>query len=248
MKSVITEVNTEYTKKYSTDVSGYLRLVKEIGVYEYLKESIHIPRVIEKYLGDSALIKIETINGISLKQLLAKNDNKNPTPHKWNDAKVYLKQYVDAEMDLLHKGALYRDLNVDHVIFSNQVAYFIDLESTIIKDEHDEWTLNDMRGTWETMAPEEFRGFGKLDSRTATYRVAVVAHVLLTGELPFEQPLKTRARTRSRRMKHPAKISQVLDKNARRIFKSSLERNPVRRHKDPMSFFNKLNDAYIDQK
>lgn len=246
MKSVITEVKPEYTIKYSTDASGHKRLVKEANIYEYLQESIHIPKIIKKHLNDSASITIETINGTSLNQLFKTNDN-NLSPIDWNDAKVYLKQYVDAEMDLLEKGALYRDLNLDHIIFSDNVAYFIDLESTIIKNEHGEWILNDMRGTWETMAPEEFKGFGKLDSRTATYRLAVVAHIMLTGKLPFQQSFNTRARTRAMRIKHPYNISPVFNRATRKIFKSALEQNPARRHKDPMSFLNKLNSVYEGQ-
>jgi serine/threonine protein kinase len=236
MKSVITEVKAQYTSKRSTNDSGRARLIKELAVYEYLRESLHIPKLIEKKIGNNIFFKAQTLSGISLKQLLKINDSYNSAPIEWTDAKVYLKQYIEAEMDLLDKGALYRDLNLEHILFSDNKTYFVDLESTVLKNENDEWLFNDMRGTWETMAPEEFRGSGKLDARTVTYRVAVIAHLMLAGKLPFEQSSNTRSKTHSIRLKHPAKISHSLDTHVRRVFESALQREPVRRYKDPMSF------------
>jgi len=248
MKSVITTVDTDYTTKSSTSRSGYARLAKELAVFKHLKESAHIPKAIEKHRGDSAVsIKMETIHGVSLSELLHAKDNSSFTSLHWSEAKIYLQQYIEAEMDLLQKGALYRDLNIGHIIFSKDVAYFIDLESTVIKNAHNEWILNDKRGTWETMAPEEFRGFGRLDARTVTYRVAVIAFMMLTGTLPFEASSATRAMTRAKRLKHPANVSQLPNKAAQRVFRSALERNPARRFKDPARFWDALTTAYENE-
>lgn len=245
MKSIITEISDQQIHKYSTGSSGYIRLARELKVFEYLKDSPHIPKLVKsKDANKKASIYMEKINGISLKELLGMQDEYVTKPLKWSEAKKWLGQYIDAEMDLLRRGALYRDINLDHVIFSEGKAYLVDLESTIIKNNQDKWLLNDMRGTWETMAPEEFGGYGELDSRTVTYRVAVLAHIMLTGRLPFERFPYSRSTTHHMRLKHPAKIDALLGAKTRRVFMSALARKSTHRYKDPAKFLECLNESY----
>jgi len=245
MRSVVTETSDQQIHKHSTGLSGYISLARELKVLEYLKDSPHIPKIVKsKDANRKASIYMEKIQGISLKELLGMQDGYDTKPLKWSEAKKWLGQYIDAEMDLLHRGALYRDMNLDHVIFSEGKAYLVDLESTIIKNNQDRWLPSDMRGTWETMAPEEFGGYSELDSRTVTYRAAVIAHVMLTGKLPFERFPYSRSTTHHKRLKHPAKIDALLDTKTRRVFMSALARKPTHRYKDPAKFLENLNSSY----
>ncbi len=245
MRSIVSEISDNHIYKYSTGLSGYISLAYELKVFEHLKDSNHIPKIIKsKDANKKVSIYMEKIKGTSLKELLGMQTEYDTKPLAWGEAKKWLTRYIDAEMDLLNRGVIYRDMNLDHIIFSDSKAYLIDLESTIIKNDQDKWHLNDMRGTWETMAPEEFRGYGELSTRTATYRSAVIAHLILTGKLPFESSPHSRSTSHHRRLKHPAKIDPSLSAKTRRVFMSALARKPTHRYKDPARFLENLVSSY----
>ncbi len=245
MNSVVVEILDQWVRKYSTDLSGYQRLSRELKVLKCLSGSVHTPTVVQSR-DDTAKISIdmEAIQGQSLRELLDMQTDYVTTAMPWNEAKQWLAQYIDAEMDLLSRDALYRDMNLDHLIFAGNRAVLIDMESTIISADQGKWLLNDMRGTWETMAPEEFIGYGELSARTATYRVAVIAHIILTGKLPFKRFSDSRSATYHWRMMHMAEIDRGLSHKTRRVFASALARKPIHRYKNPERFLDKLTASY----
>ena len=245
MKSVITEVSEEATNKYSTDQFGYERIIREQKIFGFLKNCSHVPTIVNMEHDDmKASIKMKTIRGKSLREIIGIKDEYDIEAMSWNAAEKLLKQYIEAEMDLLSRRALYRDMNLEHILFTNNQAFLVDLESTIISEVPNKWVLNDMRGTWETMAPEEFSGYGELNPRTATYRVAIIAHILLVGKLPFKRFPASRSDTHHWRLKNNAEVGGILNKNTQRVFKIALARNHVHRHKDPIGFFKALSDSY----
>lgn len=245
MKSVVTELDKECARKDSTTDAGYLRLSKEIRIYEHLKTSPHVAKVLSsKDDGIVASLQIETIKGVSLRQAIDTQATGSVAALPWPEANKLLRFYVAAEMDLLQRGALYRDLNFEHLLFNENGVFFIDLEATLLKNTENEWLLSDTRGTWETMAPEEFSGYGVLTARTATYRVAVIAHLLLAGTLPFEIDGGSRAKTHQWRKNHVPKVSRGFDKKVRKVFMSALSRQTARRHKTPARFLQNLEGAF----
>ena len=241
MKSVVTEVTEGQTLKYSTDPAGYKRIMGEQEILMFLKDSPHTPTIL-KVESDTtrASITMQTIHSKSLREILDINDEYSTKPRAWKEAKKLLEPYVEAEMDLLARGALYRDMNLDHILFAHDKTYLIDLESTIINTSCGKWILNDMRGTWETMAPEEFPGYGELSTRTATYRVAVIAYIILTGKLPFKRFPDSRSETHHWRMRHPVEAADMLSKDIQQVFKIGLARKPTHRYKDPLAFLKQL--------
>lgn len=244
MKDVTVEITEQHVRKFSSTPLGYARLQNELSIYQSLEGLRSIPKIITvKKTADTIEMTMELIEGQSLKQILDIKDEYISTPIPWNEAKKLIGNYVAVEMELLAKNALYRDLNLDHLIFGDQKAVLLDLESTIVSHS-DTWLLHDMRGTWETMAPEEFPGYGMLTSQTATYRVAIVAHQILTGQLPFKRFPHSRSSTHTWRKRHVVEVSPLLNDAARRVFKAALARQPERRHKDPARFLEKLSKTY----
>jgi len=240
MKDVSVEITDQHVRKFSNGPLGYVRLNNEANTYKQLKGLSSIPRVIDvAQTTDTITLVMEHVKGQSLRQLLDIQDQYTSRPIPWSRAKKHIQYYVAAEMSFLHANALYRDLNLDHIIFTNQKAVILDLESTII-GKNDTWTLRDTRGTWETMAPEEFMGYGTLTARTATYRAAIIAHQILTGQLPFKRFPHSRASTHAWRKRHPAEISSLLDTPTRRVFGAALARNPTQRYKNPARFLEEL--------
>ena len=245
MKSVITEVLENETRKYSTNSLGYKRVMQEQKVFKFLEGCSYIPGVIKmESSAAEASIVMNTLKGKSLREILGVRDEFTIKPVSWKYAKQILQQYVEAEMDLLNRGALYRDMNLDHIVFLDDRAYLVDLESTLTNVNHSNWTLKDMRGTWETMAVEEFSGYGELSARTATYRVAAIAYIILVGSLPFKRFPHSRSKTHRWRSRHPIEIDERLSKDVRRVFKVGMARKPMHRHKDPKSFLKQLEKAY----
>jgi len=242
--SVIVEQNSNsQIRKYALSKAGRDRLQNEFIAYKQLADNPHIPALINHtFSNDQSELIIEYVDGESLQKWLTCDNDYRVSPKTWAQANVNLKRFVDAEMSLLNAGVLYRDLNLDHVIFRSSKAYFIDLEASVFKsDATNTYPFNDTRGTWETMAPEEFRGAGDLSERTATYRVAAISHMVLYGQLPFDHDATSRST--SNRLRHrPLRLNHRLSGRERKLFSAALSLEPARRHTNPNSFFNSLQE------
>lgn len=246
MKDIEIEISESTVKKHSQTRAGYLRLSKELTVLQALADSPFAPKVLSSTKKNGSIsFTLGYIKGENVKQWLDLKEDWSTRKLSWEEVRGRLSQYVDAEMDLINRGALYRDMNLEHVIFSGSTAMLIDLESTILRDPNvSEWVLSDIRGTHETMAPEEFPGFGKLTERTATYRVAVIAFLALTGRIPFVRG-EHRSMTYKWRKQHPPKFKAgELPMAVQRVFASALSRKPAHRQKNPESFFMALEESY----
>lgn len=239
------EITGGHIHKLSDTLNDRLRLQHEERILRTLRNSPHTPSVVEVHQDkENVTLIMEYITGESAQQWLNMERNWLAKSNSWKNMRVRLGQYIAAETDLLKRDVLYRDLNLNHVIFTNEKAVLIDHEEAIMKSPIDlTWHLDSHRGTWETMALEEFSGHAELTARTATYRSAVIAHIVLTGCLPFPRfPL--RSLVYKWRKNHPPHISPHLSKSTRQVFAAALSRKPERRYKDPASFLDALSKQY----
>ncbi|MFZ2560340.1 MAG: hypothetical protein WAW91_01780 [Candidatus Nanoperiomorbaceae bacterium] len=226
-------------RKSATTPGDLARLTVETSVYRRLKGNPHAPQV---YEATPKSLTLECIEGESLADYLQRVNQPDVArrPSLRQTMKL-LDRYVAAETALLADGVLYRDLNLQHVIFTGQKTVMIDFEASLIQDQPPGWvTLPRARGTWEDMAPEEFVAGNALNSRTASYRVAVVAHLMLTGHLPFRHGFKNLSQARRWRLKRPLMIDRDLPKAMRKTIAASLQIEPAKRHKNPKNFFQAL--------
>lgn len=240
----VTIGETEVTKVALTS-QARTRLAFEALALTVFQDSPHIPAA-KRYDATMGTLVSERVAGKSFKEVFAVNDEWHATAMPWAAVAPLLEQYVTAETDLLARGAMYRDLNLEHLIFTGDKAVLVDHEETVGNIEgEDQWYFKSIRGTWETMAPEEFRGYGYLTERTATYRAAVLAHLALSGELPFPRfPLRRDVhRSRKRRV---AQIAGSLPQQSRRVLRVALDERSARRHASPEHFFKALKSTYED--
>lgn len=244
MSDVVVEILENVVLKYSTTNKGNIRLRRELKVLKALQASPHTPNLIKSTDKDHKLtITMDKIFGENIQNLFSIHEYVlKPVP--LSIARTYIKQYIEAEMDFLSRGYLYRDLNLEHIIFNSGKMVLLDHESTLFSLDREKWQLNDTRGTWETMAPEEFLGYGELSARTATYRTAAIAYLLLMGKLPYKRFSDSRSSTFSWRKKYKPIIDASLSKPVQRIFKTALAIKPVHRYKNPRIFFLRLTKAY----
>lgn len=245
MQDVVVELANQQVCKYSTNPAGYNRLSRELSVLKSLQGSNHIP-IVTNFLNKNGKIVIymDEVKGQNGKQLIGMKDGYSTQPIPWKQAKKWLQQYVEAEMDFLTRNSLYRDMNLDHLIFTGDKIVFLDFESTVINSGEATWQFRNLRGTWETMAPEEFPGYGQLSARTVTYRAAIISHILLTGTLPFKIFPVSRSATYKWRKQHVAEVSPRLSDQTRHVFMSALARKEAHRYKNPESFFKALVASY----
>ena len=178
--SVTTHVSPVEVIKTATMPDGIERISREHTVLKHLSKTACVAEIYSYAQdGNHAELTIEHLPGESIKTWLQLTDGWDSTMFAWSDAKERIGQYIDLEMTLLSNGVMYRDLNLEHVIFTDTGARIIDLEASIVGTTHDDvWRLDNAqsdRGTWETMALEEFRRPALLTERTATYRAAVIA-------------------------------------------------------------------------
>lgn len=235
--------NPGRVRKQAEGIDDIPRLQAEQGYLRHLAQTGHVPRIIE---ATQQWIDMEYIKGQSLKEWLALTPDWQATVPPLDEALERLMQYAQAEQALLDAGVLYADLSPEHVIFQKDRVMMIDLEASSMR-RHDEsvWRIMSWRRTWETMAPEEFTRSPatQLTERTATYRVAVVAHLVLAGYVPFPRERYLRL-VHAWRRTHVASVSRQLPHRVGRVLAVALQRHPARRHKNPVSFMAALKRAY----
>lgn len=227
---------------YKTAITshGRKRLRREVANLRRLEQTGLVPRIIAQ---DASGVELEYIAGQSMADWLQLQPD-------WRAASsaaevpAHLQAYVVLEMGLLQAGMMYRDLNLQHVVFTSQGARMLDLEAAEYSPQGEKWRVTSRRGTYETMAPEEFMLGRVLTPRTATYRVAVVMHLALAGQLPFQFSSGSRRKAYQWRRSHPPEISSKLPYAVQRALQAALQPHPARRHKDPARLFDAVAAAY----
>lgn len=227
--------------KHADSPEDEVRLAHEVAVLRHLEGNPHVPRL---NTSDERRIEMDFIDGESFVEWLDfDSDTWTASPRPVEEVLPRLTSYVDAEMSLLADNVLYRDMNLNHLIFTPDRAVLVDLEAAVIKKASDSsWRKDSPRGTWETMAPEEFPLDAVLSERVASYRVAVLAHLALTGRLPFDRHPSKRV-VYQRRQSRPPAVYYDLPRPVRKVIGASLQPHPTRRHKNPGSFLAALKQS-----
>ena len=178
------------------DATELAREHKILSVVDYRG----IPKVLsfsenEAGIGGLSRLAMEKMPGESMKSLLK-------VDKEWKSNKLSEKEAVAIADGLAScfsalndSGYIYRDLNLDHILLDKQddayAVSLIDVEGSGKKDEAGNAIVgNPMvdRGTWETMAPEEFHEGARLNESGSVFSVATVLYQMLIGESPYRVP------------------------------------------------------------
>lgn len=242
MKSERLLERPEVFRKTAVSENDEGRLEQEAAILRHLEGSGLAPKLLR---ATSKAVDMEYIEGQSLCDWIHLKDDWSATPVEYSKAKRRLKQYIDLEEGLLDKGVLYRDMNLNHVIFTDKEARIIDLEASSLRERNEDvWNIHSRRGTWETMAPEEFVNSNVLTRRTASYRSAILIHLVLTGKLPIRRAPESKSETYRVRREHKAQIDDTLPIMARRALNASLQVETSRRHASPRNVWKAIEKAY----
>lgn len=228
-------------QKIAWDDAGRHRLRRESLFLSRLEAVEGVPSLTKA--PSDRRIEMQLVAGQSLGDWLELNDRWQGVARPLAEVLHRLKQYAALDMRLLARGVLYRDLNPSHILWGEQSVSLIDFEASSLLAEDGAGRVESRRGTYETMAPEEFINYASVSQRTATYRLAILAHLALTGTLPFTSNL-SRRKALSWRRKYRARVSRDLPIPVARVIRHALSIEPAHRHADPDSFLSALTEAY----
>lgn len=171
--SLVQRDNKIYVKK---------RVPKELTyIYKILIDNQHknISDIIEVFeYEDISVVIEEYINGEALSSVLSKQGTLNE-----RDTKNIIGQVCDGLIFLHKHNIIHRDINPNNIMITKDgKAKIIDFDiSRSVRENAVSDTV--ILGTVGYAAPEQF-GFSQSDVRTDIYAVAVLANVMLTGEMP----------------------------------------------------------------
>lgn len=160
--------------------------------------------------------------------------------------KMICRGLAGAFSDMIASGYIYRDLNLNHIIVSNDNEVgLVDYEWSVRIRSDGRAVVDSRSGTWETMAPEEFRMTQLMTEASSVFTLGTVLHQLAYGRSPFVQdavaipdPTKRRAATlRAMKMSTFSTVSG-LD----RLLGSALEYRMSHRMQTIHEFINALDD------
>jgi serine/threonine protein kinase len=149
-----------------------------------------VPRVYGFDMRDQeSLLFIEYLKADSLSKTIGLDKDWNSKPVDQERAVAISLGLIDALRCIGEAGYLYRDLSPDHIMIDEEGGdtrvRLIDVESSVLKDEHGVAHIETERDTWETMAPEEFTFGTDLTEATSVYAVGCIMAQLMTGKSHF---------------------------------------------------------------
>lgn len=222
----------------------------EATILARLEGSRHVPALydLQEDEGEGkTYLAEEFVEGTSLEKILGTelNERKRITPLPPIDAAGLVNRIGAAEMDLLSRGVMYRDLQPTHVVFAedDRRAVLVDLglaSADSYIDEHGtrRWRQTTPNGIYSTMSPAELRG-EDMSEADVVYRLAVIYHTAITGEFPFSHPKRAEIETW---VENPTfNLSDKLTPDGKELFENALYGDPRRQIKSVELFLRHLN-------
>jgi serine/threonine protein kinase len=135
-------------------------------------------------LGGLSRLVMERLPGIGLDKFLNLDKMWKSRPLDISSAVKITQGIAESLQALGDAGYLYKDLSLSHIIVDKQDNDFkvglVDVESSLKKNAQGKASPSTNRGTWETMAPEEF-ALHEMSEASSVYSVGVVLAQLVLG-------------------------------------------------------------------
>jgi len=234
---MLVDTNEEARKRFYREAEALLQLRKEspniVDIHQYCEES------------ETLYIFMEYIEGVSLKEYVAKNGNQGIIPKK--DAFTILEQMANA-LSLAHKkGIIHRDIKYQNIMIRHQntgeieavlvdfgIAHFTNAEETLTQNEG--LPEGALLGTPKFAAPEQIN-WEQIDNRTDIFSLGLLAYWLFTGEVP-----DVRKRS-SETPAAPSAIKEGLSVQLDSVILKAIKKQRKDRFEDMKSFLEALHEA-----
>jgi serine/threonine-protein kinase len=213
--------------KREAQIAGRLSHPNIVGVFDYGETP------------DSAYIVMEFVDGVTLKQLLDRNE------------RFELKEIVRLMRDLLaglqyshERGVVHRDIKPANVMLTAAGEIKI-ADFGIARVESSSLTqVGTLMGTPSYMSPEQFMG-QTVDARSDIYSAGVLLYQLLTGEKPFDGGLTAvMHKVLNTEPPPPSVLSVTIPEEFDPVVRKAMAKHPASRFASAAEFATALQDAY----
>lgn len=241
----------EYDGQSAIVKHGPLKAIRnELSILSAV-DGVAVPRVYGYHEeGERGSLSIERLSGTSLKDHIKLNREWQSEPLDRVTACKITIGLARALEYIRKKGYLYRDLNLDHIFIDDSTdemnVRLIDVESSERLNPGGIANSESSRGTWETMAPEEFRPGAELTEATLVYSTGVVLAQLLKGKNQFYVNLPDMSNDRLRfaaEYAHIAYSDPKIEGQLGKVVKKALAPNPKDRPQTLAEFIEMLEVA-----
>lgn len=165
---------------------------REVSVLSHA-DSSGIPKVIQHQCGENGgldTIVMERLKGVGLNTFIQMDGEWRSKPQPLGTAVSITSQLARRFRSLSRAGYVYRDLNLSHIMVDGKPGDelkvgLLDFEACVKKGADGSAVVDSERGTWETMAPEEFTVGNRVSDATAVYALGTILIQLVSGSCPF---------------------------------------------------------------
>lgn len=170
-------------------IEHWSQLVNEIEMVQQVQDHPNINPMVDVFEDDRCVhIVSDLCTGGRLSSYVQSTilDNPNPEyPHIESEAACIIQQLLRAVDHCHDNGIVHRDLKLDNVLFRKHKSLEVRLIDFDISCKHapQDSPMTEAVGTKAYMAPEVFQR--SYNNKCDVWSIGVVAHTLLSGELPF---------------------------------------------------------------
>ena len=132
--------------------------------------------------GDTEYIVMELIDGITLKQYMARRGEMD-----WRESLHFIIQIMRALEHAHSRGIIHRDIKPQNIMVLRDGSVKVADFGIACLQNNAQTMTQDALGSVHYISPEQARG-EHIDARSDIYSAGVVLYEMLTGRLPFEGP------------------------------------------------------------
>ena len=231
--------------------NDYDRLYKRFMIEAQTVANLRHPNIVEvlaygEYKGSPYLV-MDYISGGTLKQMIG-------APVPYSQAASNLAPIADALAYAHQKNVLHRDVKPANILLTkDDKPVLTDFGiAKILEKDYKEGTLTEANmgvGTPEYMAPEQCRGDRTIDGRADVYSMGIILYEMCIGSKPFTGRTPTEIMMKQITGELPKNWDKNagLPKNAAKVIKKALEKEPDQRYATMAEFAEKLRELSREQ-
>lgn len=145
-----------------------------------------LPKLIDSFEKDGVgYLIIERLAGQPLSQRIDLKSDWTSLPMPKSDAISLIGEIAKSFSEVNSSGYYYRDLNLAHILVSEDGIKLVDHEANVSFDTNGAAIVDNLAGTWETMAPEEFELGSCMTEASQVFTLGTVLHQLVIGSSLF---------------------------------------------------------------
>mmetsp|Transcript_26137 Transcript_26137/g.63732 ORF Transcript_26137/g.63732 Transcript_26137/m.63732 type:complete len:382 (-) Transcript_26137:170-1315(-) len=216
-------------------VEHWSHLINEVELIKEVQDHININPLVDVYEDNRSIHLVSDLcSGGRLSSFVQSTVLDNPSPdyqHHETEVACIIQQLLRAIEHCHDRDIVHRDLKLDNVLFKKHKNLEIRLIDFDISCKHllQEKPMTEVVGTKAYMAPEVFER--SYDRKCDVWSIGVMAHALLSGEMPFDgkDDEEMIHKIRNEPLTWDAPCWEYTSQEAKDFIKQCLEKDPAKR-------------------